>query len=374
MPSRTRTKTVPSSETWFRNARGNISSGTVDVPPLKETCVDIIQPGHHHPFSVTRDEYVHGGMFYKGGTTANPIVLTNYRPTWYDSWRANHLPIPDSPSDGAVATQFLARTTPNRPKLDLLAFAGELKDVPQLLRVRGERMLQKTKYVEYGSRLNLLYQFGWKPFVSDLIKLSDFQGAFAKKAAQINSLYDGNGLFYRIDMFQGSAASSGVRVQTNTNLIITDHHESYTTVENIAVYGSWKPTTRAPETNQEFRALVRKVALGLYVNPHTVWQLMPWSWLIDWCVNASDFLMLTRNAIPCVPSNVRVMRTKETELRANCTRKPTLAKVTPTFMKRTTKTRSVPAVGLTASMPFLSGRQASILASIGALRAIGRGG
>jgi hypothetical protein len=40
----------------------------------------------------------------------------------------------------------------------------------------------------------------------------------------------------------------------------------------------------------------------------TFWELMPWSWLIDWCTSYGDILAATRNAIPVTWSKVAIMR------------------------------------------------------------------
>lgn len=59
----------------------------------------------------------------------------------------------------------------------------------------------------------------------------------------------------------------------------------------------------------------RRALFGLDINPSLIWEVMPWSWLIDWFSNVGDVLSnMSFNAVDHVVANYAyVMQTEETE-------------------------------------------------------------
>jgi hypothetical protein len=54
--------------------------------------------------------------------------------------------------------------------------------------------------------------------------------------------------------------------------------------------------------------LARKAVLGLTIDFATAWQLIPWTWLTDWCYDVSSYLKANRNIIPAELDEVSIIR------------------------------------------------------------------
>lgn len=131
---------------------------------------------------------------------------------------------------------------------------------------------------------------------------------------------------------------------------------------------TWFPTVGFPTTDTEMLKLFKRSVLGLTIDAKTAWELIPFSWLVDWCSTAGDFLTANRNIIPATHNNVLVMRQQSTAVKlvyrgniAGFTMKDGLITVLDKSRKPYTGTL------LNAQLPFLDARQLSILGSIGLL-------
>jgi len=102
-----------------------------------------------------------------------------------------------------------------------------------------------------------------------------------------------------------------------------------------------------------------------------LWQLMPWSWLIDWFSNTGEFLDAHRNSVPAEPSLVNVMTTIRSVDKLvripGPLDNPLISGGNATYTT-TTKARGQSGAVLTADIPHLSGRQLSILGALGLQR------
>lgn len=105
-------------------------------------------------------------------------------------------------SDGALATEVLARSNPSKPLVSLPNFIHELKDLPGMIRDIGRIKIQlaNLKNGKAGPNASarntanhyLAAQMGWVPLISDLRKMMRFQASVDKKINELDRLFNKN--------------------------------------------------------------------------------------------------------------------------------------------------------------------------------------
>nr|APG77050.1 hypothetical protein [Beihai levi-like virus 10] len=276
-----------------------------------------------------------------------------------------------SPDDTYYATRIAAETNPSRPDVDIGVFLGELRDIPHLFKVFGDTALKTV------SRANLAYWFGWRPLANDLLKIVNFSDIADKRYVELKKLYE-SGLSYTrvMDRFKTPKVDRGDALMHNTPAWMLSR--STTSEEKVSCHIKWRPTTLPPSNDSELRALARRVAFGLTVDPSTAWELMPWSWLVDWFSSVGDYLSLYRNLVPSEYYDLFVMRERINETRTTTSYlKDTggrFGKDISTQVKsngdpvyRTiirSRSRATPGITLNPALQWLTLRQWSILGSL----------
>ena len=213
------------------------------------------------------------------------------------------------------------------------------------------------------------YQFGWKPLLSDLRKLINFQSIVDKRAQEIKRLYSKGGLKRRMSLYtsQRSAKSSSV-VESSCGRIFNATVESNGLGRAWATI-RWKPTKLPPVINDETsRQQAFKAAFGIGLEAADVWNLVPWSWLVDWFSSTGDYLAAHANKIPASPGDLNVMVHERTVRQFTRTNNLNISGGNATITYETKKRFIGGGPGITATLPFLSGRQLSILGSLAILR------
>jgi hypothetical protein len=338
-----------------------------------ETCTDETFAGDGHPFDMTKVSWM-GTPLNSMGTGCNGQALqrtVNFVPQLFRAMNPNpsnpgdHNVIFGRPSNGALAAKLLAETSPSRPVVDLPVAIGELRELPLLIRGYGDGFLKAL------ARGNLSYNFGIRPMISDLSSLLDFQDAFASRMRELNALKEGT-LRRKRMLFRGAGHSVNPNItinsgSTNGGSIVCsmDSHSS----EEVWGFVRWKPSIGFPQTDDALRRAARRAVLGLTVDFSTAWNLIPWSWLVDWSSSAGDYLMSNRNIIPCTATGLCIMshrKTRNVFTRIGGTfSTPNIGPFGPWTVEIESKTRSPASPTLSAQLPLLSWRQLSILASIG---------
>jgi len=212
-----------------------------------------------------------------------------------------------------------------RPKLEKLSLANaiyELREIPALLRQTGQfmknawmgfaqpRVSGKAMSSEFADDF-LAYQFGWRPFVSDITKLLDAV-IFAKQYLD-QLIAQNNTWIKRSQTLEEESSSTVIRNALGPGLspggfdiqqlCELDGNGAYGSrqviqdkVRKVWSVGSFKfyrPELDAlnPEFYSAAMAARRYLLLlGARINPIHLYQAVPWSWLIDWFVNLGDLI------------------------------------------------------------------------------------
>lgn len=282
-----------------------------------------------------------------------------------------------TPSNGEYAAKLVARTSPSRPSVDLPVSIAELRELPSLVRDSGNFRYSKLARhlarkglgggLRRASQLNLMIQFGIMPLISDAQKLLIFQKLVDSRLKELKRLKQ-RGVRRTIELDRFSNAWQG-------NLVL---QSSYATVgcllskvTTLVVRGHVRYSPNfAPETwtDSQMRLQALRAVLGATLDFKTAWELMPWSWLIDWFSSAGDLLASTRNIIPVTRDKVVIMRETTTQSRSLNKWASTGLSVEDLSCDCTWKVRRTANPSLNAHMPVLTNRQLSILGSLSVLK------
>lgn len=341
------------------------------------TITDEVLPGNGWPLSIDKGWSDPGSEVSASGTSqsstpTNQRVLSDFCPgAWADpkSANMNHLVIPGRPSNGALAAQLLAETNPSRSVVDLPIFLAELREIPDLIKSAGDSIIRK---IASG---NLKYQFALKPLISDLRALLDFQKHFSDREKELTAL-NSSGLRRTRQLWSSSISlNDSLTANSSPSWCLLKYDRTRVTTSKVWGHVKWFPQSQGiPKSRDDIAKDARRAVLGLTLDPVTAWELIPWSWLVDWCSSVGNYLQSQRNIVGAIPSTPLIMETKRTTTRFTCTSDPTglfVGKVEPLFY-RESKTRQSASASISASLPVLTLRQLSILGSISVLRSTKR--
>lgn len=342
---------------------------------IENVCIDELGKDSDHPLTINK-------LDRRGVQTLNgriDIAPTSYRQflNWTpgaqaaDVFHASH----SLPSVGTVATAALARSNPSRATLSVPNFIFELRDLPGMLRdigklktLRGRRQLL-SRPVKSSANFLLSYQMGWKPLISDLRKLLDFQSHVDKKMRELDQLYNKGGLQRRVRSPQWtqviSSSEADLPLESVISSAIRARRDRITQVERWATV-RWYPADRPSlaYSNRDLAKLARKLAFGYRLSTKQLWDAIPWTWLIGWFSNVDDFIQAHDNGVPLIHSVPCVMTHSRTNWSWARTDTLTEVKGGNSFVTYETKSRVISSGTLSASIPFLGARQLSILGAL----------
>lgn len=358
---RTRTTSGPSGASCRSN--NNYNHGA--VTERSEKCTDEVVAGDHRQLNVEVISKTGGRA--NGGSASCAVgqvgFFSNFMLDYYRNTLFSHQIIPEDLGDIAYATKAAARTSPSRPYVDVVSNALQLPELTLLLRKKGD------SFIRNRARENLAYQFGFKPLADDLLKLVNFSDQVKNRVKEIERLKSGRGLRRTIAL--GSLASfekvislGSITVHT-VNRSFTSPSGTNKTNLDIGAHCRWKPGIDVRRLDPGVMSVTaRKAVLGLKYDFVTAWELIPWTWLLDWGGTVSDYLKAYRNIVPAVLSESSVTRHTRTVL-TRVTNTTSVGQVTSPFVfVQDNKMRNLTSIAPIAHFPFLSGKQMGILASL----------
>lgn len=314
---------------------------------------------------------------------------------------------------GLYATGY-SKARPGNPVASLGQFIVELRDLPAMpfkRAIRGgfsshfsqiPKLLHKelSDFKNLGSEyLNVV--FGWKPFVSDVRKMYHLWYDIDKRMAQI---IRENGKYIRrrakiLDETetivtypaQKQGAFFGVNAQPPNIWGSDDNYvprgvSTFSQVRTVKRKAWFSGSFRyyIPDTSSSlWDARARAALFGALPTPELLWEVLPWSWLIDWFSNIGDVIS---NASPNAVDNLTtrysfVMESvttvdewkTTTSVKAGSNgndRWPSHNSIISSNLKVETKSRlgGGNPFGLNVKLSALSGHQLGILAALGLSR------
>jgi len=183
-----------------------------------------------------------------------------------------------------LGSTAIKRSIPDVPKFSLFRFAGELREgLPKipLTVLAKERKLRNVG----GEYLNI--QFGIMPIISDLQNLFEAIQSSEFRA----SVHHAVGEEHRVRKVLEKNSTSSTRVLTlneaKTASGATAVTGTLTTTSSVRVWSScsfaYYQASELDRLLTEFDEMLGK--LGVTPTAIDIWNLLPWSWLIDWFTN-----------------------------------------------------------------------------------------
>lgn len=309
---------------------------------------------------------------------------------------------------------------PQVPKGNLSQFLYELRDLPgqlkttasalhlrwaDLSRGQGERgfMLPYMQPREVADHF-INHEFGWKPFISDIVKLID---VFNHTEKHISDLVRDNGIYIRkrrvldesesVSSFtwlpqSATVPGSSSLVDPNGRLMCRIQSTpvgsgtgltTFTTRTRKRVWAVGSFKYYRPEFDERlfdgnsfdlFMSLRRLMTIyGLRLSPTLIYKLTPWTWLVDWFTNFGNHLQRLDDFVidGIVARYLYIMNHEETEVTKSCTLNFFSGPITVQFQRRfSLKQREVADTPYGFASPWnsLSPRQWGILGALGFTR------
>jgi hypothetical protein len=207
-------------------------------------------------------------------------------------------------------TEFLGKSAIGQPVVDVPLILWELQEFPQLLRHMGDLLSQKL--IGNAGDAWLAYSFGWKPLFNDLATLLDFaeeshkevkKALNAKRQNRIRQVLknhtDSTVVAASLDI--GGSLKVRIDDKITTKIWATGHWvlDDPNKIGLLQQFVSNDPTANIARTRR---------LLGLSrISKSTVWNAIPWSWLLDYFVNMNSFLLATDNTFQVKLKNVSLM-------------------------------------------------------------------
>jgi len=212
----------------------------------------------------------------------------------------------------AVQSRMFSTTAPDRRSAALLVSIIELirGDVPSIIGNIQKRMSKVDPRLWHGLAADSRYlggeflniQFGWMPLIQDILgALKVLIGLDRIVYAETNRrkrMWDGpsnktdvsltmsfgGGAFSTADLYQGPISSKYFAINqadVNRSILIKEDYAFSSRYSSLV-----KPNSRSNGFVQKAEEILRQV--GLVDDPTLLWELLPWSWLVDWVTNIGN--------------------------------------------------------------------------------------
>lgn len=256
---------------------------------------------------------------YVGGFTWSPITLDTYFPnlgvinTYKTPGTGIHFGEEgahvwgDADYYGALAWK---KYRPGKNIADASVFLVELRDMPRQLMTTA-RMWRDNYVLRFGRDPRrkakiaadhwLNTQFGWLPFVRDIQK---FYKAWKKADATVQYIIRNNGKWIKrggpVDLVGEENAivtqGSDFRVQNYLPACLFPEYPlrgKWTVLrssEKRSWFEGWFRYYVPNIDTVKWRKSAIRTLWGLDLSPAALWELIPWSWLVDWFSNVGDLI------------------------------------------------------------------------------------
>lgn len=350
-----------------------------------ETCDDYVGGAWTpSPFDLKRGVFPRvsaNGVHSKSGitfTTVNAPLFGTWNNKTHQPWvYYSNAPL----SDTSLAVMAMANMNPNRPKVDSPVSIIELRELPTLLRDAGYYALDPSllaRVSKKSAKSVLMATFGVAPVISDLLTLLNFAEEVDKREKYLRELASSSGRRLRRKLRTESWTA------TDQGVAFGGWVDIYTTISlfklNVEANREYWFTARArlinPPSDREIHTLAFRSVLGTQVDPSTItaamWELLPWSWLIDWFSTTGSIVAAMRNGITWKYQDLCVMHKTEYKTKGSFLIKSahlTIDQLNPEGFA-TVLHRALPAVSFYPEfrMPYLTSVQWGILSSLLILR------
>lgn len=223
----------------------------------------------------------------------------NEPPTYVGKLRTLVAP-PNAPSQllnlDAWGPEAYSRLKPTNPSFAGLNSLYELKDLPGMLRLRLKNGLVKGSSDSY-----LNGAFGWAPLLNDIRRLVELQQKIQRRLEWLKR-NNGKPIRREVTLLEDTTTTGPTIYGTPShghfwpiigsanwagNQYAYLSSVTYTKIWASARFRYWLPP--GPRDIEWDRNMLRRL-YGISVTPSVVYNMIPWSWLIDWFTNLGDII------------------------------------------------------------------------------------
>lgn len=370
-----------------------------------------------HPFYTSKLEFDYPlklaeiSTRYKSGSVQPGQYSLRYRgplhPTWTTTGRPADMGLGEAALD-ALGRQAIAATIPTAPEAGLTAMLVEMREgLPKLVGATLAKTMAKkhnlNQVKETGKAIGSEYlnvEFGYKPLANDIAKLANAVLEMDKKIAKLekgsgeitrrgakldtertNTLIAFTGEPPGILMPRGNSLNKEDQFFGTTSTATVELHKSLT--RDVWFAGAYTYYLSAGDNfTQKMKrySQLAEMLLGGTLTPEVVWQVTPWSWLIDWFSDMDVFM----TNVTALRDDSNVLRyayvmceTHEVWTKRVSGINPRATSSFPTYLQsswsRTTKQRrQATPYGFGLDINSFTNRRWSILSALGMTKAPGR--
>lgn len=220
------------------------------------------------------------------------------------------------------SSAILANLSTNSRAVDIPLFLFELKDFPRMLRDLGRVLRKEIKPSDVPGGF-LAYRFGWAPLFSDLYSLLDLGREVENRISYLLSLKKGKRISRTLHssetISKGGSVWHDFQFLSHTEETYTDKvwftcrigelDESY--VDDLLTLYRKARSGHSGSAQDVLTRLTGLRADGMTAS--TVWNAIPWSWLVDYLASIGTFIEALGSHVPFRPTDVCVMRHQRKE-------------------------------------------------------------
>lgn len=225
-----------------------------------------------------------------------------------------------SPTASSYGAQAWKCARPVKPGASLAQFFGELKDLPSMVKIFA------PKGVHDLGGLYLNAQFGWRPFVRDLVKIRNTMIRLEQRIAFVRK-NNGKWLVRQGVLRDQTTTTTNTSNNCISPVLVAPFYQggvttkgtvTTTVTDKIWYKGRMKyyiPDLHVDKTESVWTSPLLRKMLGFELSPALAWELLPWSWFQDWFANFGDIFENFSNQLydNLVAKYFFVMRHRRTE-------------------------------------------------------------
>lgn len=319
--TRTRTRTIPDGKVCYPGPGGPVIAGpgsyvdfgitTTDWWKKKRRLYDLTGVGLP-PSDFDSSAFWRRGVPMSGGYGPAAFWFKGMQSSFITSYNQSHYAAPAGKDlgDSFYVTKLLARTNPYRSTFSVPVIIKELVETASLFN------LVAKSFVSFVGGAYLNYRFGWKAFLNDILTLAKIVEQVDRRVKEFVSLGKRGGLRRKSNLDSWAVTKSGKGYVVSSTYGYTVACD-WTKVTRQIIWGSvrWFPTdiNQVPNNDAErFTTAVRQVFDLETIDAETVYNLIPFSWLVDYFSNLGDFLAAGSGRALVEPHDICIMRKTET--------------------------------------------------------------
>jgi hypothetical protein len=248
------------------------------------------------------------------------------------------------------ALQLVANTHPFVPVYSIPVAIKELAEVAGMFKLSAQSFAGFLG----GSYLN--YRFGWKAFVNDVRTLAGMMKELEHRIRDFNYLLKHGHTRKQLvlDVHSRKFTSVGVTLNSTYNTIIKGDviHDLYLKTWGSVTWGVMGDELLPLGELERFNLAVRTLFDLEEIDAETLWNLVPFSWLVDYFYSIGDHLASQHMRYQLQPYDLCIMRHYVHKAVTKVTSKPSTVSTIDGYYRREIKSRDAWTVPPTPSLSF----------------------